>query len=92
MLQITDKAQTDSCTIRQISASCAAGAILGAAPRKKIDALARFGRNAGMAFQITDDILDYMAKGEEFGKSIGIEARLGESQEQYDRRILQARH
>jgi len=24
-----------------------------------------------MAFQITDDILDYMAKGEEFGKSIG---------------------
>jgi octaprenyl-diphosphate synthase len=54
-----------------ISASCAAGAILGSAPRGKIDALAQFGRNAGMAFQITDDILDYMAKGEEFGKSIG---------------------
>jgi len=54
-----------------ISASCAAGAILGSAPREKIDALAQFGRNAGMAFQITDDILDYMAKGEEFGKSIG---------------------
>ena len=54
-----------------ISASCTAGAILGSAPRKKINALARFGRNAGMAFQITDDILDYMAKGEEFGKSIG---------------------
>jgi octaprenyl-diphosphate synthase len=54
-----------------ISASCAAGAILGSAPREKIDALAQFGRNAGIAFQITDDILDYMAKGEEFGKSIG---------------------
>ena len=54
-----------------ISASCAAGAILGSASREKIDALAQFGRNAGMAFQITDDILDYMAKGEEFGKSIG---------------------
>jgi len=54
-----------------ISASCAAGAILGSAPREKIDALARFGKNAGMAFQITDDILDYMARGEEFGKSIG---------------------
>lgn len=54
-----------------ISASCAAGAILGSATREKIDALAQFGRNAGMAFQITDDILDYMAKGEEFGKSIG---------------------
>jgi len=54
-----------------ISASCAAGAILGSATRKKIDALAKFGTNAGMAFQITDDILDYMAKGEEFGKSFG---------------------
>lgn len=54
-----------------ISASCASGAILGAAPRKKIEALKQFGINAGMAFQITDDILDYMAQGEEFGKSIG---------------------
>jgi octaprenyl-diphosphate synthase len=54
-----------------ISASCAAGAILGSETREKIDALAQFGRNAGMAFQITDDVLDYMAKGEEFGKSIG---------------------
>jgi len=54
-----------------ISASCAAGAILGSAPREKIDALAGFGRNAGMAFQITDDVLDYTAKGKEFGKSIG---------------------
>jgi octaprenyl-diphosphate synthase len=54
-----------------ISASCAAGAILGCAPREKIDALAQFGRNAGMAFQITDDVLDYTAQGKEFGKSIG---------------------
>ena len=54
-----------------ISASCATGAILGSAPREKIDALAQFGRNAGMAFQITDDILDYTAKGKDFGKSIG---------------------
>ena len=54
-----------------ISASCAAGAILEAATPSKIEALARFGKNAGMAFQITDDVLDYMAKGTEFGKSIG---------------------
>jgi len=54
-----------------ISASCAAGAILGSAPREKIDALAQFGRNAGMAFQITDDVLDYTAQGKDFGKSIG---------------------
>jgi octaprenyl-diphosphate synthase len=54
-----------------ISASCAAGAILGGAHQDKIDALAKFGMNAGMAFQITDDVLDYMAKGKDFGKSIG---------------------
>ncbi len=54
-----------------ISASCAAGAILGGAQQDKVDALAKFGMNAGMAFQITDDVLDYMAKGKDFGKSIG---------------------
>lgn len=54
-----------------ISASCAAGGILGGASQEKIDALAKFGMNAGMAFQITDDVLDYMAKGKDFGKSIG---------------------
>ncbi len=54
-----------------ISAACSTGAILGSAPRKTIDALARFGINAGMAFQITDDILDFTATEREFGKSIG---------------------
>ncbi|PKN36850.1 MAG: hypothetical protein CVU62_12155 [Deltaproteobacteria bacterium HGW-Deltaproteobacteria-2] len=54
-----------------ISAACAAGAILGEASNEKIDALKLFGRNIGMAFQITDDTLDYMAKEKKFGKSIG---------------------
>jgi Geranylgeranyl pyrophosphate synthase len=54
-----------------ISAACACGAILGSAPSEKIDALKQFGYKIGMAFQITDDTLDYMAKEEDFGKSIG---------------------
>ena len=54
-----------------ISAACATGAALGSASREDIDALAQFGKNAGMAFQITDDILDYTANEMEFGKSIG---------------------
>lgn len=54
-----------------ISAACASGAILGSASPEKIDALAQFGWNIGMAFQMTDDTLDYMAKKQEFGKSIG---------------------
>jgi octaprenyl-diphosphate synthase len=54
-----------------LSAACAAGAILGSAPEEKINALTRFGHNIGMAFQITDDTLDYIAREDEFGKSIG---------------------
>jgi len=54
-----------------ISAACATGAILGSASPEKIDALSQFGKNIGLAFQITDDILDYMGKEQEFGKSIG---------------------
>jgi octaprenyl-diphosphate synthase len=54
-----------------ISAACATGAILGSASPEKIGALSRFGKHLGMAFQITDDVLDYTAKEQEFGKSIG---------------------
>ena len=54
-----------------ISAACAVGAILGKATKEKIEALAVFGMNAGMAFQITDDVLDYTARGGDFGKLIG---------------------
>jgi octaprenyl-diphosphate synthase len=54
-----------------ISAACACGAILGNASVEKIDALKKFGYKIGMAFQITDDTLDYMAREQEFGKSIG---------------------
>jgi octaprenyl-diphosphate synthase len=54
-----------------ISAACATGAILGSASQEKTDTLAQFGYKIGMAFQITDDTLDYMAKEKEFGKSIG---------------------
>ena len=54
-----------------ISAACATGAILGSASPEKIDALSQFGKNIGMAFQITDDTLDYTGQEQEFGKSIG---------------------
>ncbi|PKN68991.1 MAG: octaprenyl diphosphate synthase [Deltaproteobacteria bacterium HGW-Deltaproteobacteria-10] len=54
-----------------LSAACAAGAILGSASEDKVDALYQFGYKIGMAFQITDDTLDYMAREDEFGKSIG---------------------
>ncbi|MDY0300485.1 MAG: polyprenyl synthetase family protein [Trichlorobacter sp.] len=54
-----------------LSAACQCGAILGNAPKQYEKALADFGMDIGIAFQLMDDILDYTATEEQFGKSIG---------------------
>lgn len=54
-----------------LSAACQAGAILGGAVPEQEQALASFGMDLGVAFQVMDDTLDYVAKEEQFGKSIG---------------------
>lgn len=54
-----------------MSAACEAGALLGVAPQNQQQALADYGMDLGIAFQLMDDILDYVATEEEFGKSIG---------------------
>jgi len=54
-----------------MSAACEAGAILGNASLEMQKALADFGMDLGIAFQLMDDTLDYIATEEEFGKSIG---------------------
>jgi octaprenyl-diphosphate synthase len=54
-----------------MSAACEAGAILGEVSQLQQQALSDFGMDLGIAFQLMDDILDYVATEEEFGKSIG---------------------
>ena len=54
-----------------LSAACQCGAILGGVSPEQEQALADFGMELGIAFQLMDDILDYTASKEEFGKSIG---------------------
>lgn len=54
-----------------MSAACEAGAILGKVSPEKQKLLADFGMDLGIAFQLMDDILDYVATEEDFGKSIG---------------------
>lgn len=54
-----------------MSAACEAGAILGGVSAEKQKAIADFGMSLGIAFQLMDDTLDYIATEEEFGKSIG---------------------
>lgn len=54
-----------------LSAACQCGAILGEATPDQEQAMADFGMELGIAFQLMDDILDYTASEEAFGKSIG---------------------
>jgi octaprenyl-diphosphate synthase len=54
-----------------MSAACEAGAILGGVSGQQRQALADFGMDLGIAFQLMDDTLDYIATEEEFGKCIG---------------------
>ncbi|MEW6674903.1 MAG: polyprenyl synthetase family protein [Nitrospirota bacterium] len=60
-----------------ISAACRIGAILGSLPENMEDALARFGMKTGIAFQMADDILDYMAYEGKLGKRLGKDLKEG---------------
>jgi octaprenyl-diphosphate synthase len=46
------------------------GAVLGRQPQPIADALAEYGRNAGLAFQLVDDLLDFTASPEKLGKPV----------------------
>jgi octaprenyl-diphosphate synthase len=54
-----------------ISAACRLGAIISKAPLSQEDALTAYGKKLGLAFQITDDTLDYAADQKQLGKVLG---------------------
>ncbi|NLB88380.1 MAG: heptaprenyl diphosphate synthase [Syntrophomonadaceae bacterium] len=60
-----------------ISVSCQLGALVSDAPEKYVYDLQRYGYYLGMAFQVTDDILDLIADEEILGKPIGSDIRQG---------------
>ena len=60
-------------TASLMSAACEMGALAGV-PEFRAP-LARFGRCLGMAFQIADDMLDYVGSEEETGKPTGLDLR-----------------
>jgi farnesyl diphosphate synthase len=59
--------------------ACRAGAILGEAPPALHDALERYGRALGWAFQISDDLLDVTGDAAAVGKAVGKDAEAGKA-------------
>jgi geranylgeranyl pyrophosphate synthase len=51
--------------------------VVGGLDPDRRDALQRYGHKLGMAFQIADDLLDYVATEEELGKPVGADLRQG---------------
>jgi len=60
-----------------IRAAVTIGAVLLDADRETTDALDRYAREVGLAFQIVDDILDVEGSAEELGKTAGKDAAFG---------------
>ncbi len=52
-------------------------ATLGNAPQKHVDALGMYGRKLGTAFQIIDDVLDFVGTQSDVGKPVGNDLRQG---------------
>lgn len=64
-------------TAALFAAACEIGPVIAGADKNAQKAMAEFGMNMGIAFQIADDTLDYMAKREKLGKAIGDDFREG---------------
>jgi geranylgeranyl pyrophosphate synthase len=58
-------------------AACVAGGILGDLSLKQIDALATYGQALGLAFQMSDDVMDLVGKPGLMGKGIGTDLAEG---------------
>lgn len=60
-----------------MSACCKGGAIVGGGTEAQIALLEQYGLNLGIAFQIIDDVLDYVGTEEQIGKPAGNDLRQG---------------
>jgi geranylgeranyl diphosphate synthase type II len=66
-------------TARLIEASVKAGAIIGEVSESSLKALSQYGLNIGLAFQITDDLLDVTGNADKMGKAVGKDAQLAKA-------------
>lgn len=64
-------------TAALFAAACEVGAVIANRPDHEQAALAAFGMNLGIAFQLVDDALDYVANEATLGKTVGDDFREG---------------
>ena len=64
-------------TAALFAAACQVGAVLAGRPAAEEQALAAYGCNLGMAYQLADDALDYAAEQSALGKAVGDDFREG---------------
>ena len=64
-------------TATLFSAACQIGAVVAERPLGEEQALADYGLNLGIVYQLIDDVLDYSAAQSTFGKSVGDDFREG---------------
>lgn len=62
-----------------MSSCCKCGAMISNASDNQIECLENFGLNLGYAFQITDDILDFIGREEIMGKPVGHDILQGQA-------------
>lgn len=62
-------------TGRLIEAAVITGAYLAKADSKGLAAIAEYGRNLGLAFQVTDDLLDVLGNEDQMGKAVNKDAQ-----------------
>jgi octaprenyl-diphosphate synthase len=60
-----------------MSACCRIGALLGRCAPEQVEGLTRYGLDIGIAFQISDDSLDFVADQARLGKAIGADLKEG---------------
>jgi octaprenyl-diphosphate synthase len=60
-----------------MSTACTCGAIISQAGEEVEQSLAKFGLHMGIAFQLMDDLLDYISSEEIFGKPVGKDLKEG---------------
>ena len=67
----------DNKTAGLIRGACRVGALIADASEEALDRLSEYGYHLGLAFQMADDLLDYVADSRQLGKQTGADLREG---------------